>query len=60
MLKNMKGAPEPTWDYESALGDGSMDLSKHELWGGELGKEHLEFVMAHRLHGLKVAQESGL
>ena len=56
----MKGAPESTWDYEDALGDGSMDLSKHELWGGELGKEHLEFEMAHRLHSLKVAQESGL
>ena len=59
MLKNMKGAGEPNWDYEHALGDGMMDLSRLDIWGGKTGQEHLEFEMAHRLHGLRVAQESG-
>ena len=54
----MKGAAEPTWDYEDALGGGSMDLSKQEVWGGESGKAHFEFEMADRLHSLKVAQET--
>ncbi|KAH9164219.1 hypothetical protein EDB89DRAFT_2078143 [Lactarius sanguifluus] len=57
VLKNMKGAGEPTWDHEDALGDGMMNLSRRDIWGGKLGKEHLEFEMAHRLHGLRVAQE---
>jgi len=57
VLKNMKGAAEPTWDYEDALGGGLMDLSRQEVWGGELGRAHLEFEMAHRLHSFKVAQE---
>jgi hypothetical protein len=57
VLKNMKGAAEPTWDYEDTLGGGSMDLSKGEVWGSESGKEHFEFEMAHRLQSLKVAQE---
>ncbi|KAH9059680.1 hypothetical protein EDB87DRAFT_1562946, partial [Lactarius vividus] len=51
VLKNMKGAGEPTW----TLGDGAMDLSRLDIWGGKLGKEHLEFEMAHRLHDLRVA-----
>lgn len=59
VLKNMKGAGEPTWDHEDALGGGMMDLSRREIWGGNLGQEHLEFEMAHRLHSLQVAQESG-
>jgi hypothetical protein len=59
VLKNMKGAAEPTWDYECALGGGSVDLSNMNIWGGESGKAHLEFEMAHRLHGLKIAQEYG-
>ncbi|KAF8119575.1 hypothetical protein EV363DRAFT_1381539 [Boletus edulis] len=58
VLKNMKGAGEPTWDYEDALGGGMMDLSRRDVWGGKLGQEHLEFEMAHRLHSLRVAQES--
>ena len=60
VLKNMKGAAEPTWDYEDTFGDGSMDLSKTAVWGGQTGKAHFEFEMAHRLHSVKVAQESGL
>jgi len=59
VLKNMKGAAEPTWDYEDALGGGSVDLSNMNIWGGESGKAHLEFEMAHRLHGPKIAQEYG-
>ena len=34
-LKNMKGAAEPTWDYEDALGGGSVDLSNMNIWGGD-------------------------
>ncbi|KAF8551880.1 hypothetical protein OG21DRAFT_217138 [Imleria badia] len=58
VLKNMKGAGEPTWDYEDALGGGMMDLSRRDIWGGKFGQEHLEFEMAHRLHSLAVARES--
>ena len=58
VLKNMKGAGEPTWDYEDALGDGMMDLSRRDIWGGKLGQEHLEFEIAHRLRDLRVAGES--
>jgi hypothetical protein len=38
VLKNMKGASEPTWDYEDALGDGMMDLSRLDIWGGKSGQ----------------------
>ncbi|KAG5733249.1 hypothetical protein E4T56_gene20861 [Termitomyces sp. T112] len=58
VLKKMKGAGERSWDYEDALGDGHMDLSRSDVWGGEKGREHLEFELAHRFHGLLVAQES--
>ena len=44
----MKGAGEPTLDYEDALG-GMMDLSRSDIWGGKLGQKHLEFEMTHRL-----------
>ncbi|KAG6878772.1 hypothetical protein C0993_008071 [Termitomyces sp. T159_Od127] len=57
VLKNMKGAGEPSWDYEDALGGGRMDLSRMDIWGSEDGREHLEFELAHRFHGLVVAQE---
>ena len=57
VLKNMKGAGEPTWDYEDALGGGRMDLS-NDLWGGKKGQAHFEFEMAHRLHTLRVEQEA--
>jgi hypothetical protein len=60
VLKNMKGIWDTTWDYEDALGDGSMDLSRDDIWGGELGKVHFEFEMAERLHDLKVVQDFGL
>lgn len=60
VLKNMKGAGEPSWDFEDALGDGSMDLSRQDIWGGVLGKAHLEFEMAHRLHGVEIEQQFGL
>ncbi|KAF8232788.1 hypothetical protein L208DRAFT_1270241, partial [Tricholoma matsutake] len=59
VLKNMKGAGEPTWDYEDALGGGMMDLSSSEILGGKLGQRHLEFEMAHRLGSLEVAQKFG-
>lgn len=59
VLRHMKGVGEPYWDHEDALGDGSIDLSRHDIWGDELGKAHLEFEMGHRLHGLRVAQEHG-
>jgi len=55
VLKNMKGAGEPNWDYEDALGNGMMDLSRSDVWGSKYGKEHLEFEIAHRLHS---AQQS--
>ena len=43
MLKNMKGAGEPAWDSEDALGGGErVDLSRSDIWGGKLGQEHLE------------------
>jgi HNH endonuclease len=57
VLKNMKGVRESYWDHEVALGDGRMDLSRDDIWDSELGKAHLEFEMAHRLHSLRVAQE---
>lgn len=38
VLKNVKGIAEPTWDYENAFGDGSMDLSRQDIWGSEVGK----------------------
>jgi hypothetical protein len=49
VLKNMKGAGDPTWDYEDALG--RMDLPI-DLWGSKEGQAHFEFEMAHRLHSL--------
>lgn len=58
VLKNMKGGGEPTWDHEDALGGGGMDLSRQDIWGGTTGRQHLEFELAHRLHGVLVAQES--
>jgi hypothetical protein len=58
VLKNMKGTSEPTWDYEDALGGGVVDLSRLDISGGQSGREHLEFEIAHRLHSLQVAQES--
>lgn len=58
VLKNMKGAGEPTWDHEDALGGGMVDLSRQDIWGGKLGQEHFEFELAHRLHSIRVAQES--
>lgn len=58
VLRNMKGVAEPLWDKEDAFGDGSMDLSR-DIWASKSGKEHLEFEMANRMFGLKVAQEIG-
>ncbi|KAJ7229197.1 hypothetical protein GGX14DRAFT_617291, partial [Mycena pura] len=57
VLKNMKGAGEPSWDYEDAFGDGMMDLSRTD-WGGKSGQDHLEFELAHRLHDIRISQES--
>ena len=58
VLKNMKGAGEPNWDYEDALGGGLMDLSRSDVWTSKSGKEHLEFEMAHRLHSVVAARQS--
>jgi hypothetical protein len=60
VLRNMKGAGEPSWDFEDALGNGSMDLSRQDIWGGTLGKVHLEFEMAHRLRDVQIEQQFGL
>jgi len=49
VLKNMKGAGETTWDYDDALGGGMIDLSRLDIWGGQRGREPLEFEMVHRL-----------
>lgn len=59
VLKNMKGSGETTWDHEEALG-GGVDLSRQDIWGGTTGREHLEYELAHRLHGVRVAQESAV
>ena len=56
VMKNMKGGGEPNWDYEEALDDGVMDLSRTDIWGDNLGREHLEFELAHRLHDIIVSQ----
>lgn len=57
VLNKMKGGGETRWDYYEALGDGMLDLSRLDIWGGKRGQGHLEFELAHRLHGLQVAQE---
>ncbi|KAF8738560.1 hypothetical protein AX14_011042 [Amanita brunnescens Koide BX004] len=57
VLNKMKGEGEPRWDYDRALGDGMLDLSRSDIWGGKRGQGHLEFELAHRLHSLQVAQE---
>jgi len=57
VLNKMKGEGEPRWDYYKALGDGMLDLSRLDVWGGKRGQGHLEFELAHRLHSLQVAQE---
>ena len=49
VLKDMNGTGEPTWDYEDALGDGKMDLSRLDIWGGKNVRDHLEFEIAYRL-----------
>ena len=58
VLKNMKSAGEPTWDYAIALDGGRMDLSS-DLWDGKEGQAHFEFEMVHRLHSFRVEQEAG-
>ena len=57
VLNKMKGEGEPRWDHYQALGDGMLDLSRLDIWGGERGQGHLEFELAHRLHGFQGAQE---
>jgi hypothetical protein len=51
VLKNMKGAGEPNWDYEDAFDDGRIDMSR-DIWKGKEGQAHFEFEMANRLHDL--------
>ncbi|KAF8531012.1 hypothetical protein JB92DRAFT_3139171 [Gautieria morchelliformis] len=55
VLKHMKGAGEPTWDYEEAFDGGRVDLSNN-VWSGKEGQVHFEFEMANRLHDLQVQQ----
>ena len=57
VLKHMKGAGEPTWDYEDALGGGAFDLSREEIWGSAEGKEQLELEILDRLFEHQVAQD---
>ena len=52
----MKGAGEPTWDYEDNIGDGAFDLSRHKIWGNIEGKEELELECADRLFDHRVSQ----
>ena len=54
----MKGAGEPTWDYDDALGDGVFGLSRGEIWGSAEGKERLELEISDRLFGHRVAPVS--
>ena len=58
IIKNTKGAGEPTWDYDEAIGGGTHDLSNTDLWGGEVGKKRLEFELSHRLHALETKQQA--
>jgi len=58
LLKHMKGAREPTWDYDDAFGDGAFDLSRQEVWGGDEGKLRLELEISDRLFEHQIAQES--
>jgi hypothetical protein len=54
VLKNMRGAAEePEWDHEDAFNNGSVDLSR-AIWTSQSGKEHLEFELRNRMHGLQV------
>ena len=57
VLKHMKGAGEPTWDYEDNLSDGAFDLSRQEIWGNSEGRERLELELADRLFDYRVAQD---
>jgi len=58
VLKHMKGVGEPYWDHEDALGDSWM-ICQSMTSGAANWVRHLEFEMAHILHGLQVAQEHG-
>jgi hypothetical protein len=58
VLKHIKGAGEPTWDYENHLGGGSVDLTNDKVWGNEEGKERLELEFADRLFEHRIAQEA--
>jgi len=60
ILKHMKGAGEPTWDYEDTFGDGAFDLSRRQIWGSDEGKECLELELANRLFEHQVAQDLNL
>lgn len=57
VLKHMKGAGEPMWDYEDNLSDGAFDLSKNEVWGNIEGQERLELELADRLFDHRVGQD---
>lgn len=59
VLRHMKGAGEPTWDYEDAFSDGGFDLSRHEIWGSVEGKERLELEIFDRLFEHQVAEDLG-
>jgi hypothetical protein len=57
LLKHVKGAGEPTWDYDEAFGDGAFDLSRQELWESAEAKERLELELSERLFEHQVAQD---
>jgi len=57
ILKNVKGVGEPDWDFEEALSDGHVDLSRTKIWGTDIGRAHLEAELADRLHGVRIQQE---
>lgn len=59
VLKHVKGAGEPTWDYEDAFSDGGFDLSRQEIWGSVEGKERLELEFFDRLFEHQIAEDLG-
>ncbi|KAF8642878.1 hypothetical protein AX16_009384 [Volvariella volvacea WC 439] len=55
VLRHVKGAGEPPWDYEDTFGEGSFDLSAG-VWSTEQGRTLLELDLKNRLHGRFVTE----
>ncbi|KDQ19253.1 hypothetical protein BOTBODRAFT_102284, partial [Botryobasidium botryosum FD-172 SS1] len=50
LLKHVKGAGEPSWDFEDTMGNSDdFDLYNVDVWGTRQGKEVLELCLADRL-----------